>query len=104
MNVLDVKCLMLSYPIRQEVGIRDTLGGLILAGFLTVQVAGDMVARVVAVSSEEQEFKNHHVSVGLGHCVLLVFFNFMMYTDLGRFHEHWSFNILDDMSMYTHAI
>ena len=28
----------------------------------------------------------------------------MMYTDLGRFHEHWSFNILDDMSMYTHAI
>ena len=32
----------------QEVGIRDTLGGLILAGFLTVQVAGDMVARVVA--------------------------------------------------------
>ena len=25
----------------------------------------------MAVSSEEQEFKNHHVSVGLGHCVLL---------------------------------
>lgn len=89
----------------QEVGIRDTLGGLILAGFLPVQVAGDMVARVVAVSLKSKNSKITMFQLVLATVYFLILgIYFMMYTDLGRFHEHWSFNILDDMSMYTHAI